>query len=163
MGKGQAAVFYLALYAPGVADMDASSHYFNVTIDSASTSSASATATTTKQAASSAAKAAETTEASDSSKGLSTGAVAGIAVGATAVGLVLLGALGFFLWKRLRTEDSGGKYTPGQQYPPSEMNNNNWIQTPQTMAAVPVHHQQVPQVYEAPADRPKQAPVYEAP
>ncbi|KAH6889648.1 hypothetical protein B0T10DRAFT_38069 [Thelonectria olida] len=166
VAKGQSAIFYLAIYEAGVTNMDASSHYFNVTLDDTATSTTTA-ASATKSAGkptTSAAEAETTTASSDNSDsgsdGLATGAIAGIAVGATVGGGLLLGALGFLLWRLLRKRDSGGKYSPGQQYPPPEMDNvtPNWVQTPQSQPPVPVQHQMAPQIYEAPLILPSKLP-----
>lgn len=111
------AVFYLTLYEFGVNKIVTSSHYFNVTLDSAAASTEAATQTTMSATAavasstieSSGPSATETTTQSpestsdeSESSGLSTGAVAGVAVGATAGGIAALAGLGFLLWKRSR-------------------------------------------------------------
>ncbi|KFY17219.1 hypothetical protein V492_00813 [Pseudogymnoascus sp. VKM F-4246] len=50
--------------------------------------------------------------------GPSTGAVAGIAVGATLAGLLVLGGLGFLAWRHCHKKKSSGQNMPGHQAPP---------------------------------------------
>lgn len=108
---------------------DTSSHYFNVTLPKTTTTSASHTPTVSASDKGLAnptgnAESSETTSAdSDGDKkdsGLSTGAVAGIAVGATIGGLAVLGAAGFFLWRHFRKTpgDASGQYNTASQQPP---------------------------------------------
>ncbi|RSL46930.1 hypothetical protein CEP53_010133 [Fusarium sp. AF-6] len=94
-------------------------HYFNITDPkTTSTSSAATTGTTTTASKTfttrtpsvTAEKAAATSQVEeDGEKGLSNGAIAGIAVGA-GIGGILLSGLGFLLWRRFR--GGGGPNTP---------------------------------------------------
>ncbi|KAF4973784.1 hypothetical protein FZEAL_9231 [Fusarium zealandicum] len=112
-------VYYFAMSENGVPVPYYTSHYFNITDPdkaSSSTVTGAASSTTTGGGASStAAEGSSTTSSSDTAEkkddgGLSTGATAGIAVGAAIGGLLICGGLGFLLWKRFRKGDHA---TPG--------------------------------------------------
>jgi hypothetical protein len=110
--------------------MVAVSAAFNVTVPKDETTSASLAPTTASPIPSSTAglsktttteAATETTTDTSSNKddgGLSTGAVAGVAVGATIGGIALLAGAGFLLWRHFR---KGKGATAGGYAPPSEM------------------------------------------
>ncbi|KAF6807960.1 hypothetical protein CMUS01_13996 [Colletotrichum musicola] len=109
-------VFYLTFYPVGSGAQAAQSHYFNITkpavtgSSSSSVSSTSATTATTSATSSasetaSLAAIATSTPATDTTVqhdegGLSAGAAAGIAVGATLGTALIVGAIGFLLWRR---------------------------------------------------------------
>lgn len=131
---GEDVVMYWTIYKFGENRIVFSSHYFNVTLDGPETSTlseatataslssvapegatptASATTTADSSSTDSADSSTETTQAADADEGLSTGAVAGIAVGATIGGMLLLAGLGFLIWKRTRKEKPSEK-PPGE-------------------------------------------------
>ncbi|KAF4972314.1 hypothetical protein FSARC_1093 [Fusarium sarcochroum] len=158
---GEDAVFHFSLFQSGTNNIVANSQNFNVTIpkDETTTSAASTTVkpspTPTRDTSETTTDAsAETTTdaASDSDdKSLSTGAVAGIAVGATIGGILVLGGLGFLLWKHFRKGagpstggyappsemPTGAQNQPAHEYykppgqPPAEMAGQPWIHQPQ--------------------------------
>lgn len=113
---GEDAVFYFSVYKTGVDEIVSTSHYFNVTFEAAdetptSTASRGGEPTSTlfeETTSASTSTSGPTTTAEtisdddDGDSGLSTGAVAGIAVGATLGGIAAIAAIGFFLWKRRR-------------------------------------------------------------
>ncbi|KAF5025399.1 hypothetical protein F66182_2501 [Fusarium sp. NRRL 66182] len=160
------AVFHFALFESGTNNQVALSGAFNVTVprDETTTSTQSTTvepSSATNPASTAAAattdSAAETTgaDAGNNSGGdeLSTGAVAGIAVGATLGGLLVLGGAGFLLWKHFRKGSgaTAGGYAPpgelgpggqgqpvqeyykppGQQGPQAELADQQWMHPPQ--------------------------------
>ncbi|KAF7563902.1 hypothetical protein G7046_g219 [Stylonectria norvegica] len=113
----QFGVFYLSLSQPGSDGTPITlSHYFNisapdssdedVTSTTASLSAAPAPTNTVSITitlyASSTATGSSRSDTTDGDPGLSTGATAGIAVGATIGGIILLAGLGFLAWKRFR-------------------------------------------------------------
>ncbi|KAF7543279.1 hypothetical protein G7Z17_g10872 [Cylindrodendrum hubeiense] len=162
VAEGESAIFYLALYESGTNNVDVTCHYFNVTLPEEPTTTTStistetiastnigtmtAKVTPTPDAASttttsSSSTATSTSDPKPSPDSLSTGAVAGIAVGSTLGGILALGGLGFLAWKYfLRKRDSGGQYAPGQQVPPEEnkheLAGTNWIHPPQGVGRV---------------------------
>ncbi|CAH0045398.1 unnamed protein product [Clonostachys solani] len=99
--EGENSVFWLVMYnASERNQMITDSHYFNVsrvptaittTSGSSSSTSAAPTAATT------------TADSQVSGSGLSAGAIAGIAVGATLAGVLLTAAIAFFFWRHLQT------------------------------------------------------------
>ncbi|KAJ4312189.1 hypothetical protein N0V84_010055 [Fusarium piperis] len=117
--KGEDAVFHWTLYAAGgTTDAVANSQAFNVTVPNNEPSTTTGTQLQTREASPTSATTStdeptsEPTEISMSDgSSLSTGAVAGIAVGATIGGLVAFGSLGFLLWRRLRKGPSTGTTT----------------------------------------------------
>ncbi|CAM1509572.1 Fc.00g033110.m01.CDS01 [Cosmosporella sp. VM-42] len=152
--NGEDPVFYLALYQSGSNNWDATSHYFNISLPVTSTSSASAEATTTSSVTlqaspgptntvtssdtSSSATATSDPEDDNTDPGLSTGAVAGIAVGSTLGGVFALAGVGFLLWRHFRKGGPRGQYTQGQQVPPPteeykppELAGGEWNHVPQ--------------------------------
>lgn len=153
VADGESAIFYLALYESGTNTIDATCHYFNVTVPTSETTTASTATTvstnvgtgkptpepdttTTGSSTKTSTSDSESTSDSNSDSGLSTGAVAGIAVGATLGGVLALGGLGFLIWKYLiRKRDPSGQYTQGQQVPPEENKHElagaNWVHPPQ--------------------------------
>lgn len=135
--KGEEAIFFLAVYNASATAYDTASHYFNVSVPDTTTSATTATITptasptdhgtaepTTTAASSETTSADKGSDDNDGEKkkdsGLSTGATAGIAVGATLGGLAIIGAIGFFLWRRRRNApgDASGQYDPASQQPP---------------------------------------------
>ncbi|ETS86873.1 hypothetical protein PFICI_00701 [Pestalotiopsis fici W106-1] len=139
-------VFFLWLRGPSDSDASQTSAFFNITIpqESTTTSTTSSIATTattatsstsTQESSSTASTTTPTTTAtpapSDTSSSLSGGAVAGIAVGASVVGLAGLVWAGIFCWTRRRKQNPGvtqveqvGNWPPNQldnkpQHPPS--------------------------------------------
>lgn len=116
VAKGEAAIFYLALYDSETNTREATCHYFNVTVNSASstsvtssppiTSTSAVSTSSTTMTVTSTGTSTPTMEADTRSSGLSTGATAGVAVGATLGGLLVLGGLGFLAWRCLRREKS---------------------------------------------------------
>ncbi|KAF7554776.1 hypothetical protein G7Z17_g2656 [Cylindrodendrum hubeiense] len=129
VGEGEQVILYMALYQTASTDLSATSHYFNVTVPSSyTTTSTTATATSsytedavsTPETATTTSGSASTTATNKSSSGLSTGAIAGIGAGSAIVGMLALGAVGFFFWKRSRKEKPGGEYTQSQQSPPPD-------------------------------------------
>lgn len=129
VSEGEQVILYIGLYETGQTNLNASSHYFNVTVPSSYTTlststSTSATATGTADAVSTTTEATTTAASAeatkDSNSKLSTGAVAGIGVGSAIGGILLLGSVGFFFWKRSRKGDASGAYIQSQQTPPPE-------------------------------------------
>ena len=155
-------MLYLAIYATGESNMDASCHYFNVTAASTSPTSTSASSSSTPTSTKASTKTSSTSEPTkdpengggdsddddDGDSGLSTGAAAGIGVGATVGGLLVLGSLGFWLWKRHK-RNSGAEYTPGQQQ-----------EAPVTEYYKPPEHQMSPQPMTPHAELPVQQQGY---
>ncbi|KIL95999.1 hypothetical protein FAVG1_00738 [Fusarium avenaceum] len=151
VNKGEDAVFHFSLFKSGTNDIFANSAAFNVTVPQDEETSAastvepsptptnSATETTTKSST----ETESTTEAAASNKdeGLSTGAVAGIAVGATLGGIAVLAGLGFLLWKHMR---KGSGAAAGGYAPPSEMATGAQNQPVQEYYKAPEPHQQAP-------------------
>lgn len=142
-GNGNDAVFYLTLFESGRGDQIITTcHYFNITApEVASTTSAptvdptstlsspsltslslslSLSPSPSSSAAAAAAVATPPTLEPEPNPhpGPSTGAVAGIAVGATLASLLVLGGLGFLAWRHFSKKKSTGKYTSGHQAPP---------------------------------------------
>ncbi|KAG7055282.1 hypothetical protein JMJ77_0007745 [Colletotrichum scovillei] len=113
-------VYYLHLQAAGQNGTGVTCHYFNITRSDASSvspsalSSASPTAALSSSTLPSSVGSPTTTSSALSTPelgrdGLSTGAVAGIAVGATFVGtLVVVGLAAFLFWRRWRNNKRGG-------------------------------------------------------
>jgi hypothetical protein len=114
---GEDSVFYFSVYEHGIDQIVSTSHYFNVTFnkeEEQTTTTASARdptstsvestpePTTTTTTSSTSSGTAETISDDNDSKGLSTGAVAGISVGATLGGLALLGGIAFFAWRHYK-------------------------------------------------------------
>ncbi|KAF4502935.1 Crumbs like 3 [Fusarium agapanthi] len=130
VGDDRDAVFHYSLFKSGTNDIVANSAAFNVTVPKDETTSASLASTTALPSPSSTGAlsettttdaATETTTDTSSNKddgGLSTGAVAGVAVGATIGGIALLAGAGFLLWRHFR---KGKGATAGGYAPPSEM------------------------------------------
>ncbi|KAK6512985.1 hypothetical protein TWF506_009147 [Arthrobotrys conoides] len=89
-------------------------------------------------------------ETGNSDKGLSTGAVAGIGVGAALAGIAAAVG-GFFLWRRANNKKKlAGAAAPGQNFPPQppmahqqgyDQNNTGYYQQQQPYAQVPQGHQ----------------------
>ncbi|KAJ4260448.1 hypothetical protein NW762_007188 [Fusarium torreyae] len=155
------AVFHFSLFQSGTNNVVANSQNFNVTIPKDDTTTTSAASTTVEPSPTPTRGASETTtdasaETTDAGSGsddssLSTGAVAGIAVGATLGGILVLGGLGFLLWKHFRKGagaptggyappsemPTGAQNQPVQEYykppgqPPAEMAGQPWIHPPQ--------------------------------
>ncbi|KAF4988087.1 hypothetical protein FDECE_15189 [Fusarium decemcellulare] len=133
--KGEDAVFHYALYEAGTDNVIANSGAFNVTVPKDAETTTSGGPTTSNDPSPTPKSTKETTTTGDSSptsdeldsgtsssdSGLSTGAVAGIAVGSTIGGLAVLGAFGFMLWRRWRKPDAGGSYTPAAPQDQSQM------------------------------------------
>lgn len=137
VSEGEQAVFYMALYEAGQDGFTTTSHYFNVSIPEDDSDKPTSTGPATNPTVDPTGEDPKTitveptsTGGSDSDGGssnsdddsdLSTGAVAGIAVGATLGGIALVGALGFFLWRRRRASKAavtGGNYAPTPQQTP---------------------------------------------
>ncbi|KAF4965995.1 hypothetical protein FSARC_6271 [Fusarium sarcochroum] len=115
--KGKDLVFYLTFYQNGIDNIEAWSHYFNVSLDSpaastALTASATASGTTGTNYPTSSATA------SASGPGLSTGAVAGVAVGATVGGVAILGIFGFLYFRKRQKKQGLGDTTLASQDTP---------------------------------------------
>ncbi|KAK2595656.1 hypothetical protein QQS21_006629 [Conoideocrella luteorostrata] len=163
VAKDEDAIFYLGLYDPDTPDKRvAACHYFNVTIDNAAvttsvtsetTSTPSATAVSSSSAVSTTASTSTSTSmpVTESGAGLSNGAVAGIAVGATVGGLLLLGALGFLAWRHLRSRRD---HTPAAMGPSVTENK------PELSGQPSYHGSETPNYYN---HQYKPAPVHEAP
>ncbi|KAF4969734.1 hypothetical protein FSARC_3077 [Fusarium sarcochroum] len=133
------------------------SHYFNITNPKSKTTSMAETKThaeTRIRTRTSASKVAAqtvteteevTTETStwsdneDSGNSLSTGAIAGIAVGVTICGILILGGLGLLLWKRLR----GGARAP--ESPGSSDDDKEVVTVSTTPNGQHAYHQPYPQ------------------
>ncbi|KAF6831276.1 hypothetical protein CPLU01_06833 [Colletotrichum plurivorum] len=104
-------VFFLSLYKTGDTSPAANSHYINITqVSTISRVSSSSSLPTTSATASSTVIATTTpTDApAPQDGGLSAGAVAGIAIGSTLGTVLLVGVVGFLLWKRHRGRKSVG-------------------------------------------------------
>ncbi|RSL69767.1 hypothetical protein CEP54_002205 [Fusarium duplospermum] len=153
--KGEMPVLYFALYNPSDdAVKIIKSQDFNVSLSDAAESSS----TTTKGSAAStiADGPAKTSDESNDDDGLSAGAGAGIAVGAT-LGVLALAGIGFFLWRRMRRPEP--QYQQPQQYQQYQQYNvpppDPKQQQPPTELVGHYHPQQQQQQ--------QQAHIYEAP
>ncbi|KAF4341285.1 Crumbs like 3 [Fusarium beomiforme] len=136
VGKNDDAVFHFSLFKSGTNDIYANSAAFNVTVPKGETTSATLASTTAIQSPTATGAlsetttteaATETTTSNSSNKddgGLSTGAVAGVAVGATIGGILLLGGAGFLLWRHFRKGPGGnvGGYAPPSEMPTGAQN-----------------------------------------
>lgn len=164
MAKGEDAILYFAVMPAKSPNKDAMSHYFNVTIaDAPTTTSASDTAsvstismaTTSMTVVPSNTTTPPPENSGGSSPGLSNGAVAGIAVGCTIGGLLLLGGIGLLLWKKMKKSKAADETQETQE---SEVKKE-----PLELSG--------PAIHEAPTNTPSQhhqphppnAPIYEAP
>lgn len=170
-----AAIFYMALYANNSESFDTTCHYFNVTRAEQRTTSTTTSATQTSTGGPDASKAptSDPTATSTSSPdegggGLSCGAVAGISVGATIGGILLLGGLGFFAgraFSRKNNQANRNSYAapPFENYkpegPPGQMSSPQTYTTatsgtyyqPSMQSSPPPQQQYTPQAYhEAP-------------
>ncbi|KAF3803916.1 hypothetical protein GCG54_00008419 [Colletotrichum gloeosporioides] len=121
-------VFYLALYSSGSGAITATSHYFNITEASTTTAAASSPTSSSQSQASatSSSPAATGTSSQQTSQSLGTGAVAGIAVGATLGTIAVVSVIGWFVWRALRKKklgqpDKGGEPVDGPADHPSSM------------------------------------------
>ncbi|KAF5984956.1 Crumbs protein like protein 3 [Fusarium bulbicola] len=153
VGDDRDGVFHYSLFKSGTNDIVANSAAFNVTVPKDETTSASLASTTALPSPSSTGAlsettttdaATETTTDTSSNKddgGLSTGAVAGVAVGATIGGIALLAGAGFLLWRHFR---KGKGATAGGYAPPSEM--------PVGAQNQPVHEYYKPPAQQPPAE-----------
>ncbi|OAA35309.1 hypothetical protein NOR_08064 [Metarhizium rileyi] len=123
VGKGEAAILYLAIYDAETNARDTTCHYFNVTAArdstsisiSASASSSTVLSTPTKSASTSwsTGLSTPTTSPDTKSPGLTTGAAVGVAIGAVIGGLVVISTLGFLSWRcSRRTKRSSGRAVP---------------------------------------------------
>lgn len=154
VAKGEAAIFYLGLYDSSSGVRDTTCHYFNVTIDTLSSASvtsslpaASTTAVSTSSTVvSSTGTSTPTTGADAKNSGLSTGATAGVAVGATLGGLLVLGGLGFLAWRCLRrdakqvmVEPALTEYKPELPVPPHQSNGRQQRNYTQDYGQQPVY------------------------
>jgi len=144
-------VYYLRLRK---GDVETRSHYFNITEPSEESPTTTASSTKTSAPTSSAEPQTTTeTVTSDDGGGLSTGAIAGIAVGVVAGVLILAGGLGWMWWARKKRNQEEKKLaelaTEGQHSPVKEPPMQQY------------HETYGNQVYEAPS-RDAEPPVYEA-
>lgn len=97
--KDEDGIYYLEVHGAGASEADGTSHYFNITqspTKPSSTSSSPTTATPTGQPA----DRTQTNPAAGSGSGLSKGTIAGIAVGSTLGGLLLLVGAALLVWRR---------------------------------------------------------------
>ena len=120
--EGETTMLYLALYEADGTDPAAASRRFNITAAStkptSTSSSLSTEISTTNPALTPDPTKSPKNNSEDPDNGdsrLSTGAVAGITVGAMVGGLLILSTVGFWLWKHYR-RGSGAEYMPGQQH-----------------------------------------------
>ncbi|KAK2728239.1 hypothetical protein CKAH01_11134 [Colletotrichum kahawae] len=111
-------VFYLALYSSGSGAVTATSHYFNIT-EAATTTAATSSPTSSSQSQASptsSSPAATETSAQQTSESLGTGAVAGIAVGASVGTILLVSVIGWFVWRALRKRKLGQREKGGEPF-----------------------------------------------
>ncbi|EFY87362.1 hypothetical protein J3458_015491 [Metarhizium acridum] len=153
--RGGNAILYFAVLRAKSPDKDGISHYFNVSIPDTASTTASATQTSgvpttismTTSAVTDAPSNTTTPEpesSGGSNSGLSPGGIAGVAVGSTVGGILLLGGIGLLAWKKMQR----GK--PAEEAQVSEAK-------PPELAG--------PAIHEAPSEhhQPRDAPIYEAP
>ncbi|KAK7229416.1 hypothetical protein V2G26_001586 [Clonostachys chloroleuca] len=111
--EGENSIFWLVMYDASEEKQITDSHYFNVTrirtttITTTNTSSESSSSTSAAPTA-----ATTTTDSQVSGSGLSTGAIAGIAVGATLAGVLVAAAIAFFFWRHIQTANKGANAHP---------------------------------------------------
>ncbi|KAF5520625.1 hypothetical protein CGCA056_v007926 [Colletotrichum aenigma] len=113
-------VFYLALYSSGSGAITATSHYFNIPEASTTTATTSSPTSSSQSQASATSSSPAATE--TYSQSLGTGAVAGIAVGASLGTILVVSVIGWFAWKALRKRklgqpDKGGETFDSSAYP----------------------------------------------
>ncbi|KAK7402514.1 hypothetical protein QQX98_011722 [Neonectria punicea] len=112
-------VFFFRLLDDSGAEDEITSHYFNITDASESTTTSEAPTATSTEAAAAAATTAE------ESTGLSRTGLVGVSIGATIGGMTLIGSIfGFILWKLLRRRGYGP--------PPPHMHHEQPMSPPQT-------------------------------
>ncbi|KID84786.1 hypothetical protein MGU_07936 [Metarhizium guizhouense ARSEF 977] len=151
--RGENAILYFAVLRARSPDRDGTSHYFNVSVPDTASTTAPATQTsdvptmsTTTSAATDVPPHAATPEpasSGESSPGLSRGGVAGVAVGSTVGGLLLLGGMGLLAWRKMRRGRPVEDAAVEDAKPPE-------------LAG--------PAIHEAPSEHhPRSTPVYEAP
>ncbi|EFY95532.1 hypothetical protein X797_008203 [Metarhizium robertsii] len=143
--RGENAILYFAVLRARSPDRDGTSHYFNVSVPDAASTTAPATQTSDVPTMSTTTSAATDVPASsgESSPGLSRGGVAGVAVGSTVGGLLLLGGMGLLAWRKMRRGRPAEDAAVSDAKPPE-------------LAG--------PAIHEAPAEhRPRSTPVYEVP
>ncbi|CAH0032783.1 unnamed protein product [Clonostachys rhizophaga] len=111
--EGENSIFWLVMYDASKEKQITDSHYFNVSRILTTTT----TTTTTTSGSSSSTSAAPTTvttaaNSQVSGPGLSAGAIAGIAVGATLSGVLVAAAIAFFFWRHIQTANRGANAHP---------------------------------------------------
>ncbi|CAH0002406.1 unnamed protein product [Clonostachys byssicola] len=106
--EGENSIFWLIMYDTSTEKLITDSHYFNVSrIRTTAT-----TSTTSESSASTSAVPTATADSQASGTGLSSGAIAGIAVGATLAGVLVTAAIAFFFWRHLQTANRGANAHP---------------------------------------------------
>ncbi|KID94097.1 hypothetical protein MAJ_09936, partial [Metarhizium majus ARSEF 297] len=145
--RGENAILYFAVLRARSPDRDGTSHYFNVSVPDAASTTASATQTSTTTSAAtdvpSHAATPEPASSGESSPGLSRGGVAGVAVGSTVGGLLLLGGMGLLAWRKMRRGKPAEDAAVEDAKPPE-------LAGPAIHEAPPGHHPSGTPVYEAP-------------
>lgn len=109
--EGENSIFWLVMYDTSKEKQITDSHYFNVSRIQTTTTT---TTTSGSSSSTSAAPTAATTTADSqvSGSGLSAGAIAGIAVGATLAGVLVAAVIAFFFWRHLQTANRGANAHP---------------------------------------------------
>ncbi|CAI0653145.1 unnamed protein product, partial [Colletotrichum noveboracense] len=110
-------VFYLALYSSGSGAITATSHYFNITeASTAATTSTAASSPTSSSQSQASATSSSPAATETSSQSLGTGAVAGIAVGASLGTILVVSVIGWFVWRALRKRKLGQPDKGGETF-----------------------------------------------
>ncbi|KJK87876.1 hypothetical protein H633G_08296 [Metarhizium anisopliae BRIP 53284] len=144
--RGENAILYFAVLRARSPDRDGGSHYFNVSVPDAASTTAPATQTSDVPTMSTTTPAATDVPASSgesSSPGLSRGGVAGVAVGSTVGGLLLLGGMGLLAWRKMRRGRPAEEAAVSDAKPPE-------LAGPAIHEAPAEHHSRSTPVYEAP-------------
>ncbi|KAF4996167.1 hypothetical protein FGRMN_4659 [Fusarium graminum] len=154
--NGSDVVLWFELYTPDFPRVEAPiavSRGFNISVSD--TDSTKSSSSSTSDPASSA----ESSTGSDSSSGISAGAGAGIAIGAI-VGALLIGAVGFLLWRYFRKDKSAGNqivayihdYQQPRMYGQSAYQPDSQYSSPHEFPAAmkPELHSDPARVHEAP-------------
>ncbi|CAH0031770.1 unnamed protein product [Clonostachys rhizophaga] len=170
---GEDSVFWLAMYdaLANSTKVTAESHYFNVSratgaTTTTTTSSSLLTAASSTSAAASSDASSESATNDDASQGqksgLSTGAVAGIAVGSTLAGIAIIAACAFFLWRNFQAKKlAAAPETPMKKSEPLPELGEFGAGNSDAHSQAPPHyvqHQNTPQLNELPTPTRYEAP-----
>jgi hypothetical protein len=163
---GEAAVLFFVVSQAGMSQWNADSHYFNVSVN-ATTKTATATTTMTMattslprtsqtQQSTSTATPSATSAPNAGSHGLSKGAIAGIAVGATIVCILVIGGLAFLGWKNFG--ENRDQQDPVAKFPGAKMDKTG-TGHPEGVHEVPEQNQdRIHEMAASPQERIHEAP-----